>query len=103
MDTKKIVNICTLTLPSVTRESTTTRVRIERVRVSLLVDVDEDTVCPWGIIPKRIFARRSPASASESEGVPREQALLPACYNNSTVVRAREALALSFVDKDLAP
>jgi len=30
-------------------------------------------------------------------------ALLPACYNNSTAVRAREALALSFVDEDLSP
>jgi hypothetical protein len=74
---------------------------LNEVRVSLLVD--EDTVRPWGIFPKRIFARRSPDSASKCEGVPREQALLPACYNDSTAVRAREGLALSFVDKDLAP
>ena len=60
-----------------------------KVRVSLLVNVDDDTARPWAIIPTRIFARR----ADESE-VPRETAL-PACHYESTVVRAREALALS--------
>ena len=45
------------------------------------------------------FAHR----ADESEGVPQEQAPLPACYNDSTMVRACEALALSFIDEDLAP
>ena len=68
------------------------------VRVSLLVDVDDDTARPWATIPRRIFARR----ADESEGVPRDKAL-PACYYDSTAVRAREALTLSFVDEDLAP
>jgi len=73
------------------------------VRVSLLADVDDDTARPWGIFPTRIFARRLPDSANESEGaVPREQAP-PVCYNDSTAVRAREALALSFVDEELAP
>jgi hypothetical protein len=66
-------------------------------RVSLLVDVDDDTARPWATIPTRIFARR----ADESKGVPREKAL-PACHYKSTAVRAREALTLSFVDKDLA-
>ena len=37
---------------------------MNKVKVSLLVD--EDTVHPWGIFPKRIFARCSPDSASES-------------------------------------
>ena len=69
------------------------------VRVSLLVDVDDDTARPWAAIPTRIFARR----ADKSEGVPRDKAPLTACYNDSTAVRACEALALSFVDKDLAP
>ena len=68
------------------------------VRVLL---VDEDTIRPWGIFPKRIFTRCLPDSASKSKEVPRAQALLPACYNNSTAKRAREALALSFVDEDL--
>jgi hypothetical protein len=69
------------------------------VRVSLLADVDDDTARPWAIIPTRIFTRR----ADESKEVPREeQAPLPACHNNSTAVRACEALALSFVDEDLA-
>jgi hypothetical protein len=43
-----------------------------------------------------------PSVASEREGVPREQAL-PVCYHDSPAVRAREALALSFVDEELAP
>jgi len=113
VDTKKIVNIRSLTSPSIACESEREpalqqelqqEFESNEVRVSLLVDVDEDTVCPWGIFPKRIFARRSPDSARESEGIPRKQALLlPACYNDSTTVRAREALALSFVDEDLAP
>ena len=59
------------------------------VRVSLLVDVDDDTARPWATIPTRIFARR----ADESE-VPRETAL-PACHYVSTAVRACEKLALS--------
>ena len=69
------------------------------VRVSLLIDVDDDTARPWAAIPTRIFARR----ADKSEGVPRDKAPLTACYNDSTAVRACEALALSFVNKDLAP
>ena len=46
---------------------------------------------------------RSLDSASEGEGGPQERALLPACYDDSTTVRAREALALVSVNKDLAP
>ena len=68
------------------------------VRVSLLVDVDDNTACPWATILTRRFARR----ADESEGVPRDKAL-PACHYESTAVRACEALALSFVNEDLAP
>jgi hypothetical protein len=52
---------------------------------------------------KKIVTIRSLDSASEGEGGPQEGALLPACYDNSTTVRAREALALVFVDEDLAP
>ncbi len=77
----------------------TTRVRIERDK---------------GIPPRRHRRQHSSSvrnhsnkefahRADESEGVPQEQAPLPACYNDSTAIRAREALALSFVDKDLAP
>jgi hypothetical protein len=54
---------------------------------------------------KKIVTIRSPTPpsvASEREGVPREQAI-PVCYHDSTAVRAREALDLSFVDKELAP
>ena len=113
MDTKKIVNIRLLMPPSVARKSERglalqqelqQEFKSNKVRGSLLINVNKDTVCLWGIFPKWIFARRSPDSASESKGVPREQALLlPACYNDSTAVRACEVLALSFVDKDLAP
>jgi hypothetical protein len=52
---------------------------------------------------KKIVTIRLPDSASKSKGVLREQALLPACYYDSTAVRSREALALSFVEEDLAP
>jgi hypothetical protein len=74
---KKIVNIRSLMPPSVARESKRgpalqqelqQESKSNEVKVSLLVD--EDTVSPWGIFPKRIFARCSPDSASESEGVP---------------------------------
>jgi len=106
VDMKKIVNIRSLTPPSresergpALQQELQQESEWNEVRVLL---VDEDTVRPWGIFPKRIFARCSPDSASESEGVPRAEALLPACYNNSTVVRAREALALSFIHEDLA-
>jgi hypothetical protein len=67
------------------------------VRVSLLVNVDNDTARPWATIPTRIFARQ----ADKSE-VPRETAPT-ACHYESTAVRASEAHAFSFVDKDLAP
>ena len=52
---------------------------------------------------KKIVTIRSPDSTSEGEGGPQEGALLPACYDNSTKVRACEALALIFINKDLAP
>ena len=43
-----------------------------------------------------------PSAESEREGgVPQERAL-PACYYEPTAVRAREVLALSFVDEELA-
>jgi hypothetical protein len=57
----------------------------DEVRVSLLID---DGLCSarlWAITPQT-----------------RVQAL-PACYNESTVVRAHEAFDLTFIDKDLAP
>ncbi len=73
------------------------------VRVFLFANVDDNTARPWGIFPKRIFTRHLPDSANKSKGaVPRETAL-PVCNYESTAVRAREALALSFVDEDLAP
>jgi hypothetical protein len=104
LETKKIIKIC-LTPPIACKSKWGPALQQEQefesneVRVSLLIDVNDDTACLWAIIPTRIFARR----ADESEGVPREQAPLPACHNDSTAVRAREALALSFIDKDLAP
>ena len=107
-DTKKIIKICSLTPPTVCESEwgpaqEQQEFESDEVRVSLLADIDDDTARPWGIFPKRIFARHSPDSANKREGaVPREQAP-PACYNDSTTVRAREALALSFVDKELAP
>jgi hypothetical protein len=55
---------------------------------------------------KKIVTICSSDSTSESKGVPRETSSLPARYHASTdsmVVRAREALALSFVDEELAP
>ena len=52
---------------------------------------------------KKIVKICSPSVASEGEGGPQERALLPACYDDSTAVRAREALALVFDDKDLDP
>ena len=55
-----------------------------------------------GLDTKKIVKIRLHDSASEGEGGPQERALLPACYNDSTAVRAREALALVFVDKDVA-
>jgi hypothetical protein len=57
----------------------------DEVRVSLLVDNGLCSARLWAIIPQT-----------------RVQAL-PACNNNSTAVRARKAIALTFVDKDLAP
>ena len=111
VETKKIIKIRSLTPPTVC-ESELGPAREQQefesneVRVSLLADVDDDTARPWGIFPKGKFTRRSPSqdSANESEqgAVPREQAP-PACYYDRTVVRAREALALSFVDEELAP
>ena len=111
LETKKIIKIRLLTLPiacksergSALQQELQQELESNEVRVSLLVDVDEDTARPWGIFPTRIFARCSPDSANESKGaVPREQAP-PARYIDSTAVRAREALALSFVNEDLAP
>ncbi len=108
VDTKKIIKICLLTQPIVCESEwgpaqEQQEFESNNVRVSLFADVDDDTARPWGIFPKRIFARHSPDSANESKGaVPRETAL-PACNYKSTAVRAREALALSLVDEDLAP
>jgi len=109
VDTEKIIKIRSLTPPTVCKsewgpaqeqqEFESNEVRV----LSLLPEVDDDTARPWGFFPKGIFTRRSPDSANESEGaVPRETAL-PACHYESTAVRARKAIALSFVDKDLAP
>ena len=52
---------------------------------------------------KKIVKIHSPSVASEGEGGPQDQALLPACYNDGFAVRAREELALVFVNEDLAP
>ena len=107
-DTKKIIKILSPTPPTVCKSEWGPAQELQEfesdeVRVSLLADIDEDTARLWGIFPRRIFARRSPDSVNESEGaVPREQAP-PASFIDSTTVRAREALVLSFVDKELAP
>jgi len=74
VDTKKIINIGSLTPPSVTRESeqgpalqqeqqAQQESKSNKVRVTLLID--EDTVCPWGIFPKRKFTREPCTSACE--------------------------------------
>ncbi len=103
LEALKIIKIRSLTPPIACESERGPALKQEQVfdsnevRVSLLVNVDDDTARPWATIPTSIFARR----ADESE-VPRETAL-PACHYESTTVRAREALALSFVDKDLAP
>jgi len=111
VETKKIIKIRSLTPPTVCESELgpaqeQQEFESNEVRVSLLADVNNDTACPWRIFPKRIFARRSPSpdSANEREqgAVPREQAP-PACYYDRTAVRAREALALTFVDEELAP
>jgi hypothetical protein len=103
LEAKKIIKIRSLTPPIACESERGPALQEQefesnKLRVSLLVDADDDTARPWATIPTRIFACR----ADESEGVPREKAL-PACHNDSTAVRAREALALSFVDEDLAP
>ena len=103
LEALKIVKICSL-MPSTACESEWGPALQEQefesneVRVSLLVDVNDDTAHPWATILTRIFACR----ADEREGVPRDKAL-PACHYESIAVRAREALSLSFVDEDLAP
>jgi len=58
----------------------------DEVRVSLLINDELYSARPWAIIPQT-----------------RVQEALPACHNDSTAVRACEALTLSFVDEDLAP
>ena len=76
-DTKKIIKICSLTLPTVCESKwgpaqEQQEFESNEVRVSLLAEVDEDTACPWAIFLKRIFAHHLPDSANESEGaVPR--------------------------------
>ncbi len=72
METKKIIKIRSLTPPTVC-ESELGPAREQQefesneVRVSLLADVDDDTARPWGIFPKRIFARRSPSPDSANK------------------------------------
>ena len=61
----------------------------DEVRVSLLVDDELYSARPRAIIPQTRVLEDLPAYHS--------------CHNDSTVVRARETLALSFVYKDLAP
>ena len=111
VETKKNITIRSLTPPTVCESELGPARELQefesnKVRVSLLADVDDDTARPRGNFPKGIFARRSPsqdsANKSEKGAVPREQAS-PACYYDRTAVRAREALALSFVDEELAP
>ena len=103
LEAKKIIKIRSLTPPIACESERGPALQEQEfesneVMVSLLIDIDDDTDRPWAIIPTRIFA----CHADESKGVPREQAPLPACHNDSTAVGAREALALSFVDEDLA-
>jgi hypothetical protein len=103
LEALKIVKIRSLTPPTACESKWGPALQeqefeLNEVRVSLLVDFDDDTACPWATIPTRILARQ----ADESEGVPRNKAL-PACHCESIAVRACEALSLSFVDEDLAP
>jgi hypothetical protein len=73
------------------------------VRVSLLVDVDDqefksDEVGISLLVDDELY------SARPREIIPQTRVqALPACYNESTAVRAREAIDLTFDDEDLAP
>ncbi len=95
VETLKIIKIHSLTPPIACESERGPALKQEQVfesnevRVSLLVDVDDNTARPWETIPTRIFDRRADKSK-----VPREIAL-PVCHYESTMVRAREAHALS--------
>ena len=71
LEALKIVKIHLLTLPTACKSEWGPALQEQEfesneVRVSLLVDVDDDTARPWATTPTRIFARR----ADESKGVP---------------------------------
>jgi hypothetical protein len=74
------------------------------VRVSLLVDVNDqefelDEVGISLLVDDELYSARAREIIPQTRGV----LDLPACYNESTAVRAREAINLTFVDEDLAP
>ncbi len=108
LEALKIVKICSLTPPIACESERGPALKQEHVfesievRVSLLVDVDDqefelDEVGISLLIDDELYSARPRAIIPQT----RVQAL-PACHNNSTVVRAREAIALTFVDEDLA-
>ena len=91
LEALKIVKIRSLTPPIACESKQGPALKQEQVfesievRVSLLVNEELYSARPREIIPQT-----------------RVQAL-PACYNESTAVRARKANNLTFVDEDLAP
>jgi hypothetical protein len=105
-ETKKIIKIRSLTPPIACESERGPALQEQEfesneVRVSLLIDDQEfesDEVRASVLVNDELYSARPRAIIPQT----RLQAL-PACHNDSTAVRAREALALSFVDKDLAP
>ncbi len=109
MEALKIIKIRSLTPPIACESKRGPALKQEQVfesievRVSLLVDVNDqefesDEVGISLLVDDELY------SARPREIIPQTRVqALPACYNESTAVRAREAIDLTFVDKDLAP
>ncbi len=109
LEALKIVKIRSLTPPIACESKQGPALKQEQVfesievRVSLLVDVDDqefksDEVGISLLVNEELY------SARPREIIPQTRVqALPACYNESTAVRARKANNLTFVDEDLAP
>jgi hypothetical protein len=108
LEALKIIKIRLLTPPIACKSERGPALKQEQVfelievRVSLLINVDDqefesDEVGVSLLVDDELYSARPRAIIPQT----RVQAL-PACHNDSTTVRAREAIALSFVDEDLA-
>ncbi len=108
LEALKIVKIRSLTPPIVCESERGPALKQEQVfesievRVSLLVNVDNqefesDKVGISLLVNNELYSARPRAIIPQTQ----VQAL-PACHNDSTAVRAHKAIALTFVDKDLA-